>query len=92
MVKEQNLSIEGDLNFTISQSSCLGSTCYNKSTKCIFLVPLGKSTWINKRVGEVVVEKRLDRFILISTLLHRIERSRTSRVVRGGLDHFSLIL
>lgn len=104
VMKNQNLVIGGDLNFSIGIVEAWGPTVREDRLSEFFLNAFSSHnmieanmiklnpTWRNRRTGEDKIAKRLDRFFLSEDLASRILVFRQWVGEGGNSDHFPVLL
>jgi hypothetical protein len=103
-LKSSNVNIGEDLNFTLSLREVWGRHYKRGPLEGFFahwienhhLVdlepPKMSQTWRNRRKGDDLVSKRLDRFLLAECFLENTYICKSSVMVGGILDHMLILL
>lgn len=104
MLKSQNLTIGGDLNFSMGKAEAWGPSAREDQLSEFFLNSLCahnlidispiklKPTWRNRRAGDERIAKRLDRFLICEDLTSRIPMFRQWVGEGGNSNHFPVLL
>jgi hypothetical protein len=102
--KERNLIMGGDLNFSLGEAESWGQRAHANVYSYYFCHKLGDSsllyivptklypTWRNKRLGEEHIAKRLDHFLISTSLVESPLLFRQRVGLGGEFDHYPIFL